>query len=524
MPGGRLRLCDLLAHEVLGLELVDPVEMAVLDRTLAGAHPIEVDAPSQWLAPGWVVLTTGVRLRNRPDAQRQLVRELAGAGIAALGFAVGVVYSQTPTALRDEARALGLPVFEVPFETPLREIVAFVHGSLVSKELFMLRRAASMQRFLFDAVADADGECELVGRLASLLDCSAVLMGRDGQAIAAHGQAPVRELWAAMRTGTGGAAEFRCGEWLARAAPVESQGEVSKWLVLATRRRAAFPPVAETLHETTARLLAVLACGQRAAEVEERARRAVLLDDLMTGGCRRNELADRLRAFGFSPGASLQVYALAGEPGAELAPAAAAAAVDARLPYLVTGAGAGCLLLVEEHGEALALTESLRARAPWVKLGASRRSGDVLAIPQLVREATTALDYGRRQGGAGGTWYFEDLDLVGLALATQSSTEMAAKAAQTLAPLEANTQLLSTLVTYFDAQLDVGRTAGRLHLHPNSLRYRLAQIEKLLGLDMRRPATITNLYLALGYARLRGDAARVAYPDGAPERAVTLAS
>ena len=39
--------------------------------------------------------------------------------------------------------------------------------------------------------------------------------------------------------------------------------------------------------------------------------------------------------------------------------------------------------------------------------------------------------------------------------------------------------------------------AAELHLHPNSLRYRLSQIEKLLGRSLKQPSTITALYIAV---------------------------
>jgi purine catabolism regulator len=36
-----------------------------------------------------------------------------------------------------------------------------------------------------------------------------------------------------------------------------------------------------------------------------------------------------------------------------------------------------------------------------------------------------------------------------------------------------------------------------MHVHPNTLRYRLGRIEKLLGKSLRNPAAIAELQLAL---------------------------
>jgi purine catabolism regulator len=57
--------------------------------------------------------------------------------------------------------------------------------------------------------------------------------------------------------------------------------------------------------------------------------------------------------------------------------------------------------------------------------------------------------------------------------------------------------LLETLLAFFADGLDTGRTAERLHLHPNSLRYRLGRIETVLGRPLRDPATIAELQLLL---------------------------
>ena len=66
-----------------------------------------------------------------------------------------------------------------------------------------------------------------------------------------------------------------------------------------------------------------------------------------------------------------------------------------------------------------------------------------------------------------------------------------------LAPLREHPLLNDAIVAYFEHDMDVGRTAKALCLHPNTLRYRLGRLEALLDLSLKQPAAIAALYIAL---------------------------
>ena len=73
-----------------------------------------------------------------------------------------------------------------------------------------------------------------------------------------------------------------------------------------------------------------------------------------------------------------------------------------------------------------------------------------------------------------------------------------------LAPLDDFPDLMLTLTCYLENDLDRRRTAGALHVHPNTLDYRLKRVVELTGLD---PATTRGLQLlagAVAVRRLRG--------------------
>jgi DNA-binding PucR family transcriptional regulator len=49
--------------------------------------------------------------------------------------------------------------------------------------------------------------------------------------------------------------------------------------------------------------------------------------------------------------------------------------------------------------------------------------------------------------------------------------------------------------------MSVGRAAARLHVHPNTLRYRLARVEALTGARFDDPDCVCELWWALAAAR-----------------------
>ncbi|RBW69578.1 CdaR family transcriptional regulator [Bacillus taeanensis] len=68
---------------------------------------------------------------------------------------------------------------------------------------------------------------------------------------------------------------------------------------------------------------------------------------------------------------------------------------------------------------------------------------------------------------------------------------------RTIAPIIEDLELLETLRTFLDQNQSFKKTADTLHIHINTLHYRLKRIEKLTKLNPRNSHDITTLYLAL---------------------------
>jgi DNA-binding PucR family transcriptional regulator len=92
---------------------------------------------------------------------------------------------------------------------------------------------------------------------------------------------------------------------------------------------------------------------------------------------------------------------------------------------------------------------------------------------------------------------FADFDLGTLVVSEAPAERIQPKVDESLAVLRAHPALHEALVAYFRHDMDVMRTAAAMHVHHNTVRYRLTRVEQLTGRSLRDPATIASLYIAL---------------------------
>jgi purine catabolism regulator len=176
--------------------------------------------------------------------------------------------------------------------------------------------------------------------------------------------------------------------------------------------------------------------------------------------------------------------------------------------------------LVRERGEAtLALVSLAGRRAPDprsvvdhlhraarvsantpVALGYGAVRSGASEVAAGAREAEQALTMGRRLFGPDSATAFNDLGLYRLLYALQPLPEMRAFRDDALARLRAKDRagvLLQTLAAYLATNGSPTDAADRLHLHRNTVLYRLGRIEDLLGVDLRNAEVRLSLHLAL---------------------------
>lgn len=154
-----------------------------LGRELSWAHVSELEDPTAFLSGGELLLTTGVSLPDNPEAVGERVRRLVAAGVAAVGFGVGLRFDSVPDAFVSAAKAEQLPLVEVPLAVPFIVLEKAVSQALSSDDHARLQRSHQQQRRLIHATLAADGARTLVRRTAELIGGWAVLLDAAGHIV-----------------------------------------------------------------------------------------------------------------------------------------------------------------------------------------------------------------------------------------------------------------------------------------------------------------------------------------------------
>jgi purine catabolism regulator len=198
-------------------------------------------------------------------------------------------------------------------------------------------------------------------------------------------------------------------------------------------------------------------------------------------------------------------------------PAAVWRIVDGRLLILWPLEGAAPV----ERDRSVPPPDRLRTVAEDARAELARRTGGAATaglghgyiglsgIARSAHEAEQALALGGRLFGGGAVWSYAELGVYRLLLPlrAQHAAELRTFLADTLGPLATDRRpavlaLLDTLDAYLAHGGNASQAAAALHLHRNTLAYRLRRVAQLTGLDVDDPEARLHLHLALKVRRL----------------------
>ncbi|MFH9476818.1 PucR family transcriptional regulator ligand-binding domain-containing protein [Streptomyces anulatus] len=527
-PTPPVPLTELLASKDLGLRRI----AGPADADLLWVHTSEMADPYPYLLGGELLLSAGVLLTD-PD---HYVGRLVEAGAAALGFGVRPVHETVPPALIEACDRQGLPLLEVPPETPFTTIARAVWGLMAEARHRELRRVTRAQQALATAAARPDPVPAVLHQLATQLGGRAVLLTARGEEVHAAGRAPVEEAHAAGRRpdpevagaltrlarvvardrpgSPSSATDTHGGTHLSAYALGGGEGLV---LGLATRQRESGD---HTVAGIAVVLLSLLAAPHQGAGAAGRS--AALVRMLL--GASPAEVAPLLGSTG--PWTVIHARRTDGAPADALTAGALGASLGTALVDAGRGAGEAVRVLLGPGPE----PDRIAARPGGTTArpgGTTARPGETAAQPArpTPRPGETAPEPARLTPRPGWTLGASALTpvtalaaadaLAARALAHARATrapltvdaptgglaalvppeQAAAHARALLAPLTA--PLADTLRSWLSLHGSWDRTAVALGVHRNTVRQRIGRCEELLGADLNDMDVRAELWFAL---------------------------
>jgi purine catabolism regulator len=482
------------------------------DQEIRWAHASELPDPSEWLEPGDLVMTTGLGLPGEPEAQGAYIERLARAGLG--GLLIGEqaeerVYAPELTPrLVAAADEHAFPVLLMPYELPFSDVARVVAEANHGEEHARIGQALRIYDTVRLVIGTASG-WELIARLGGVANCELHVIHPE--------------------TGTPVFADSPASSWL----PASAFGEIAEKLsdrsvpgpaavrvtrgqrpavalVVPASRPAALVAVSRTedLPDLfVLRHIAAVAAMEveklKAARESRRRLGAELLADLINNRY-EGDVAARL----------LAERGLVEEPWvvAAFASAEADGYPDLHLQLEERGVShllsrfSGAFVALLPHADRAVEIVAEEVNPP---VGLSDPVGRVARVTDACREAVWALQ-GAQTTGKKIVRYGEDAASPFL---PRNLDESQAIVRQILGPVleydaEHDAPLVASLRTYLSHNRSLKETSEALHVHKQTVIYRMRRVEELTGRRLQRMDDVVNFWLALRVLDLLGQDVR----------------
>jgi PucR family transcriptional regulator, purine catabolism regulatory protein len=471
-----------------------------LDHEVTWVHTSDLPEPWKWHGAGELLLTNTVGLPAGEPEQVQFVERLSECGASGLGIGLGLSGPSLLGGALRRAGDLALPLLTVPLSTPFTAVVRAVADANTRAESRQLWQVSRLYELLRTSVAAGNSGPELFRQLGDELGVRlSVVDPATGHSLVGDGQCGYAAELAAGYASHGN----ELPAMLPLRPPHAEPGAVSAVAVAMPGEH----PAALVVESTDGRLpstvlLHHVAVGgalelARLTEAQERERRigANLLTRLLDRRIDPQAAQLQLAELGLDLAECVLIAARAAGDGTPVHRRLAAA----RVPHALLHRDRAVYLLLPAPAAATAVaaeTWPSPADGP-AGLGVSDRIAAPSRVADAVQEARWALAVATASGQR--TAHYGDESMT---LPPRTPAEARVLVSRILAPLirhdaQHGTDYVATLRVFLQADRSWRDAAAELHVHRQTLGYRLRKIEQLTGRGISRTDHIAQWWLAL---------------------------
>lgn len=435
-----------------------------------------------------------------------LVRRLAQAPVPVAGVVVLGDVGAEAIAAAEEAR---LPLLQLPAQADLREVEREITRLITDYEAQFERRGAQLYDLLTQRSVAGQGIPGLLEVLAERTGQSVACYAANGELRAQRGKGSARIALQALRPSARGATSLLNQQIFVE--PIGPPAHPTGYLAVASSALDAWDH--EAAQRGAAALALELAKEQAVQAAEDRLRGDFVSNilagppgDLPAAMLRGQELGYTLT----QPHAAVLIHL---EDATPAALARVSAAVQSELtrrnlaaPISRRESSVLCMVPIVGAARARDLAEQLRERlvadSPKLVLSLGTPAATLGEWRRTVEEAEQALLLGRQLFGPGRVLAFSDLGVYRLLVRLRETPELWTFYRETLSKLAEYDQrqgsdLIKTLDAYFNHLGNLRATSEALHVHRNTLLYRLERIKDISSMDLDNAEEHFSLWLAL---------------------------
>ena len=493
---------------VMAITVADLLEMSHLrlrlhsgakgvDCKLTWTHTSDLPEPWQWITGGELLLTNGMSFPADGPGQQELVERLVKAGASALAIGEQMFCPPLTEQFAETSNRLGFSVLLVEYPMPFVSIAKAVAAANLLEQSDQLIKTEKIYRTVHRMVNAQTESSAITPDLAHILGCTIHVCHRESaQPWYPNGPRLDSKVAEALSQSNSRSLDVLAGAFTV---PL-SDGRELRLIDVPTQPSAVLavemnqPGALDAILMQHAVTVIALEMAQSLVRIEhDRRFGADLLIQLMDGRGDARSIRRQLMSRGINITRAV-VVTITSPDIAKLRDLHITLWRNKIRNLVTLRRGSIYLLCVDDESVQAVVRSSVSNDA---LVGISATVGSIERVPEALREATWAVK--AAAGVAERTFHYGDRSpLFGIA----NLEDAKALVTRTLGALITHEQthdseLLQTLEAFFENQRSWQKTADSLHVHRQTVLYRIRKIEEISGYDLSTTRDIAELWLAL---------------------------
>lgn len=510
-----------------------------LTRVVEWSHIVDLPDVVSVVGEGpQLIITTGQAVPKSAVAQEKFITEMAQAGLSGIIVSVGGNFLQEiPRPMIEAANRWDFPIVTVPSEVRFIEITRTIHEQLVSQQYALLKRSDHIHQTLVQIVLEGGGLQDLARALAQLVNRSVTIEDPELNVLASaeYGEVdPARQ----QSIKRGGTPTFirnfvreqgildRLNQSLKPTkvhafpehgmtkerivAPIVVERRVYGYLWLIATDEPLDESDTMTI-ERAAIVAALIMLKEDAIRQTEARLQADIISQLLSEEPHSLALADKANRLGLDLQQAQRVLLLHLPvdtlPSLRMADKLRPLVRQYTTRAILQPLGGNFILILPDEVDEEHLAQSLVSTFSGLKIGIGNIAPTLMDLAESYKQAKEALEVGEALPSGKSIFRFADLGFLHwlYLLPTKAGNgNQYADRVRLLATEERaeRAQLLRTLEVFLDYGGNAAETARELHIHRNTLAYRIKQIETLCDVSLNDPQARVNLQIAIKAYRL----------------------